>query len=195
MSPEDAAALKLWSALSLLGIVLVFVGVLMEGIELVVRIVAFFRRKRLSVIWVKLPELKVPNWAHVVDHIGWFILLIGLGLEWKGHVRIEEITDRESRRLNAELTKAVDSSRLATLHASKANERASLTESNNIVLRKELAELQSQVQWRDISATQASNLVARLKPIVAASPMLDWTVFDAPPTIHVGHKPREKTPR
>jgi hypothetical protein len=128
MSPEDAAALKLWSALSLLGIVLVFVGVLMEGIELVVRIVAFFRRKRLSVIWVKLPELKVPNWAHVVDHIGWFILLIGLGLEWKGHVRIEEITDRESRRLNAELTKAVDSSRLATLHASKANERCTSPE-------------------------------------------------------------------
>src|SRR5262245_35175153 len=128
MSAADASALSLWSWISLLGIALVFVGVLFEGAELVVRVMAFFKRKRLRLIWNILPETHVPRWAHLMDHVGWFILIVGLGLEWRGHVRIEEITDRENRRLSTELDKAVRDSGEANKLAAELNVKANQIE-------------------------------------------------------------------
>lgn len=98
----------------------------MEGPELFPWIRQWAFRKRLTKIWIKLPEPHVPRWCHVMGLFGWIILVIGLGLEWRGHITITNITKRENRRL----VKQLDST---TRQAAILNERAS---SNELVVAK-----------------------------------------------------------
>ena len=137
MSAADASSLSVWSALSLLGLILVILGVLFEGAEAFIWTISWFRRKRLSVIWITLPEPHIPRWAHRLDHVGWFILVVGLALETWGHIRVTDITSRENRRLTAKL----DST---TQIAGAAIEDAAITESNNLVLKMGIRESFSQ---------------------------------------------------
>ena len=103
MSAADASSLSLWSTLSLLGLILVISGVLLEGVEAFIWTLSWFRRKRFSIIYNIPPEPHIPKWAHRLDHVGWFILVIGLALETWGHIVVTDITGRENRRLTAQL--------------------------------------------------------------------------------------------
>jgi hypothetical protein len=170
MSAADAASLSLWSALSLLGLILVVLGVLMEGAEAFIWTLSWLSRKRLSIIWSELPEPHVPRWTHRLDHVGWFILVIGLALETWGHVRVTDITGRENRRLTAQLD-------LTMQLAAESNERSRQLEltnarlaADNLVLRSNVAVLEAAVQWRTITPEQATNLIHLLSPVANSLP-------------------------
>ena len=138
MSASDASSLSLWSWLSLLGLLLVIIGVIMEGAEAVVWTFSWFRRKRLSVIWSVIPEPHIPKWTHRLDHVGWFVLVVGLALETWGHIRVTDITGRENHRLNWQLN-------LTTMNASEANERAKKEELDAKQLEIKLNETKTQL--------------------------------------------------
>jgi hypothetical protein len=138
MSVADSSSLSLWSALSLLGFILVILGVLFEGAEAFIWTFSWFRRSRLSIIWSMLPEPRIPRWAHRLDHVGWFFLVIGLALETWGHIRVTDITGRENRRLTAQLDSTTKSA------ASNELQVAELT-SNILVLQTNVNETKTQL--------------------------------------------------
>jgi hypothetical protein len=149
MSAADASSLSLWSVLSLLGLVLVIIGVVFEGAEAFIWTISWFRRKRFSIIWNTLPEPHIPRWAHRLDHIGWFILVIGLALETWGHIVVTDITSRENRRLTAKLDSTTQIAGAAIASAST----------------NELAAKQLEIQLNE-TKTQLANAETRLNESV-----------------------------
>jgi hypothetical protein len=128
MSPADVSSLSFWSALSLVGFCCVLVGVIMEGAEIVAR-----RRSK--------PSSGADNGsglAHVIGDFGWLILVIGLALELWGHIKIEEITGRENRRLNEALSKATTLSGSANERAAQSDERSKKLENANLESQKQI---------------------------------------------------------
>jgi hypothetical protein len=180
MSEADSVLLNRWLFLSLLGIVFVWVGVFMEGAEIVARRIAKRKAKRAS-----RSEPKIPEWAHTVGDFGWIVLLVGLGLEWRGHIIITDITERENRRLSGELAIATNNSGQAIKEAARFNERASSNElaaakANERAESLELAraEIQRQAEPRQLTPAQEWRLASELakspsNSVVIASPPND----------------------
>jgi len=151
MSAADASSLNFWSWVSLVGIILVIVGVVLEGAEILAWLLSWLRRKRSEIVWRQPPEVHIPKWVHISDRIGWCILLVGLALEWMGHVDVEAITSRENRRVNSELGKAL-------VIAGAANERAARLELENLVLRSNVVAL-------ELNLIQVNSNVFRIEPL------------------------------
>ena len=78
---------------------------------------------------------------------GW-ILIIGLGMEYQGHKKETFILDADNAALYESGKSSEERAGNAIKLAAAANERAANTESNNLVLRSIVAELEARVQWR-----------------------------------------------
>lgn len=148
MSAADASSLSLWSFLSTVGFVLVIVGVALEGAEVVAMLKKWRWERQLKALRIRLPESGMPTWAHWIGNLGWFVLTVGLCLEFWGHIRVEDINDRESKRLSSELRqatrqagKANERAGRATQLASEANERAARFDADRVLIAKEAEEI------------------------------------------------------
>lgn len=131
-----------------------------------------WRLKRFRIISDNPRDLPMPKWAHWLEVFGWFVLVVGIGLELWGHVRVEEITTRENQRLNAELGKTVE-------HAAEAHLRAAKAEQLTEQLKKENAKLYARIQPRRITAEQKENLIAIMGTGPKSGPIdLDYPVSD-----------------
>jgi uncharacterized membrane protein len=114
MSSSDAFWLSIWEVLATIGFIIVIIGVVIEGVEHFAK----FAKKEHS------RKLRI-------EKLGWFLVVLGLAMEFLGDHAAKRISDREAARLNAE---AGDARRIA----GDANERAANTESNNLVLQAKL---------------------------------------------------------
>jgi hypothetical protein len=107
-------------------------------------------------------------------HPGTIIVTVGVAgevlIEWFGIPKDEKIAKLWKRMFAIMLIYGLileipDSAKSWQL-ASESSERAANTESNNLVLRSQVAELEAAVQWRTITPIQETNLVNLLSPFV-----------------------------
>jgi hypothetical protein len=125
----DSSSLKLWEFVSEFGFVMVIVGVVGEGFELIVK---WGDRRR-----GKATSKKDLEWLLPVETLFFVILTIGLAMEFLGSHNAMRISDAENGRLN--------------LLSNGAYERSANAESNNLVLRSNVLVLQAQLQRRRIT--------------------------------------------
>jgi hypothetical protein len=132
MSSSDALWLKIWTTFAAVGFVIVIIGVIIEGVE-------HFKKFKKQEHSRKLQ----------IEKLGWFMVVIGLAMEFLGDHAAKRISDRENARLNKEAGdarqdagSAIERAGLAEKKAGEANERAAMTESNNLVLRSNIVELE-----------------------------------------------------
>jgi hypothetical protein len=120
MSSSDALWLKIWGAFAAIGFIMVIIGVIIEGVE-------HFK--------------KFPRKEHArklqIEKIGWFIVVIGLAMEFLGDSAAKRISDREAARLNKEAGDARKDAGEAFKLGSIANERAATNELQVAELNKE----------------------------------------------------------
>ena len=169
MTSSDSVLLLFFSALAAFGAFVVTIGVILEGAEYGVKwgkkrkfrkwVGEIFEkeRRRKLVILVKWLEPKILP----VETLGFAILVFGLAIELLGSFSAERLQSKENATLES--------------IAAQANERTSsnelqvaILESNNLVLRSNVAVLEKAVEWRTITPTQEKILIALLKPIAQA---------------------------
>jgi hypothetical protein len=152
MTALDSSSLKFWESIGLWGFIFVWVGVAGEGVEIFIKL---FRRK--------LYERK----KFCLDVIGaafWVVLVVALAVEFLGNAKAMRIADSINSQLDAEAGQA-------RKDAGAAIERAAMVESNNLVLRSNVLELQ-------ITLEQITNAVAKLQPRRLTWDQMDWlTIF------------------
>jgi hypothetical protein len=148
MSPSDALWLKIWGLFAAIGFIMVIGGVVIEGVE-------HFK--------------KFPKKEHgrklQIEKIGWFIVVVGLAMEFLGDHAAKRISDREDARVNKEAADSRVTAGNAEREAGEANERAALTESNNLVLQSNVLALEIKLQPRTITEKQRKILIDSLKEI------------------------------
>lgn len=115
---------------------LVLIGVIGEGVEIVAKL--FFEH------WYKKHEKKFDK----IGAVFWIVVVIGLALEIPDAAKVE----RENANLNRE---AGDARKMA----GQANERASITESNNLVLRKQLDIVELEARDRIITEDKKKDFI------------------------------------
>jgi hypothetical protein len=103
MSAADSDSLAIWKSVSIWGMILVWLGVFIEGAEVYVLLRALWKRRRLRVIWAKLPDPPQHWKVDLVGAIGWAILVVGLVLEIDGHIHEQRLTEAENKRLTEQL--------------------------------------------------------------------------------------------
>jgi len=140
MTALDSSWLKFWEFVSEFGFIMVIVGVVGEGTELVVKWIE--RRKGKATAPTKV------RWLLPVETLSFAILVVGLGMEFLGSHNAMRIADAQNVRLNG--------------LASAANERAANTESNNLVLRSNVVALELKIQPRTITGIQQEKFIKLL---------------------------------
>src|SRR5438067_1363896 len=118
MTLLDTTSLKTWEFIADAGTWMVIIGVAGEGLELIVKVV---ERK-----W---PCGKCAQWSHkheflIQGALGsafWIMVVLGLGIEFRGNHNAKQIEDKENTRLNLEAG-------IARKEAGAANDRAATTE-------------------------------------------------------------------
>lgn len=102
MSSSDALWLNLWETIGTIGFVLVIIGVIIEGVE-------HFK--------------KFPKKEHArklqIEKLGWYVVVIGLAMEFWGDHAAKRISERESARLNKEAGDARKEAQQFRLRASQ----------------------------------------------------------------------------
>jgi hypothetical protein len=162
MTAFDSSWLKFWEFVSEFGFIMVIVGVVGEGIELVVE---WGERRKGKAI-----APKKPRWLLPVETFSFAILVIGLAMEFLGSHNAMRIADAENVRLNG--------------LASAANERAANTESNNLVLQAKVLQLENKLrtQVRQITPTDNDEFIAFLRNCQHKKPVkvfVEKTIFES----------------
>jgi hypothetical protein len=167
MTVSASSSLKILSGLYVLGFFMVWLGVVLEGAEILTRRKhGKKRRSNVSEPWNDPPtEQKTPSWAHKSGDFGWLILVAGLAIEEFAHHKITGIKDGEIAVLTGNLRETTKIAGEANERAALANERSERMESTNLVLRIHVAELEAKLQWRTIDHTQQTNFIALIKPL------------------------------
>jgi hypothetical protein len=124
MTFMDSSSLTFWEIISEVGFIMVIVGVVGEGIELVVE---WLERHK--------PEgtQKKPQWLLPVATLSFVILVVGLAMEFLGSHNAMRIADSQNARLNKEAADArkdagvaIESAAVVKKDAALANERAGI---------------------------------------------------------------------
>jgi hypothetical protein len=142
MTPSDEAWLGIWEFISSLGFLMVIIGCIIEGVEHF----AHFPRK-------------LTKWKHGIEKFGWYIICIGLSMEFVGEKRAKRIADRENTRLTAEAGEAHK-------YAAYAIERASASDLARVKVEKQIEEMR---RPRIITDEQKRKFIAFLKDAPKAS--------------------------
>jgi len=156
MSSSDALWLKIWGMFAAIGFVLVIIGVIIEGVE-------HFK---------KFPRKEQARKLQI-EKIGWFIVVVGLAMEFLGDNAAKRISDREAARLNKEAGdarvtagNAEKEAGQANAFAARFNERAAMLESTNaqlvatnLLLANEVLTLAQQMQETANTANETRNLL------------------------------------
>jgi hypothetical protein len=153
MSSSDALWLRIWGVFAAIGFIIVIIGVVIEGVE-------HFKQFQKKEHARKLQ----------IEKLGWFLVVVGLGMEFLGDNAAKRISDRESARLNKEAGDARKDAGAAVERAGIANERAALLESDNLVLRSNVAALELHVM-------ETSNKVDKIDPRNAIISYLTASVY------------------
>ena len=162
---SDSPSLKFWEVFATIGFALVLLGVVIEGVEHFVKFKKGEAKRR-----------------HLIEKIGWFILVGGLSMELLG----DQMAKRISRRQNAELEREAGDARKDAAEAMKQTEGL---RSNNLVLTIQLEEIRKgKVSLNRIISKEGSNFltsalrsIAPLNVEIARSLYLGnegWTLAD-----------------
>ena len=145
MSSSEALWLNIWEAFAAIGFIIVIIGVVIEGIE-------HFK--------------DFPKKEHArklrIEKIGWFLVVVGLAMEFLGDHAAKRIADRENARLNNQAGNARKDAAAAVSQAASANVLAAMIESNNLVLRSNVVVLELRSRRR-ISSEQTNAFINLLK--------------------------------
>ncbi len=173
MTTLDSSWLKFWEFVSEFGFIMVIVGVVGEGTELVVEWVE--RRKG------KATAPKKPGWLLPVETFSFAILVVGLAMEFLGSHNAMRIADAENAKLNLEAKQAgknaaasYENAAVAKREAGEANDRAANTESNNLVLQAKVLELEANAKDRIITPAQKEIFIHFLKDAPTGVVRLGW---------------------
>jgi len=142
MSSSDALWLMIWGTFAAIGFILVIVGVIIEGVE---HFKTFPRKEQARKLQI--------------EKIGWFIVVVGLAMEFLGDNAAKRISDRESARLNKEAgdaRKDASDSKLASDGMEITNAQLVAT---NLLLANELLTLAQQMQETANTANETRNLL------------------------------------
>jgi hypothetical protein len=124
MSSSDALWLKIWGVVASIGFLIVIIGVVIEGVE-------HFR---------KFPK-KEHGQQKRIEKFGWFLVVVGLAMEFLGDQAAKRISDREAARLNNEAGDARKDAGEAIKQAGMANELAAKFNADRVLVEKEAAEI------------------------------------------------------
>jgi hypothetical protein len=184
MTFMDSSSLTFWEIISEVGFILVIVGVVGEGAELVVE-------------WIKRHEpegtRKKRKWLLPVETLSFVILVVGLALEFLGSHEAMRIADAQNASLNKEAADArkdagvaIESAAvvkkdaaianeragIANKLAGQANERAAIIEATNTALSLQVEALRSNNFELEVKALgfqqqlmQTSNRVVKIEPL------------------------------
>jgi uncharacterized membrane protein len=109
MSFSDTLWLKIWSTTAVIGFLIVIIGVVIEGVE---HFKKFSKKDRVR-------KLKI-------EKFGWFLVVIGLAMEFLGDHAAKRISNRETARLNRDAGEARKEAGNAIKQAGEANKQAAL---------------------------------------------------------------------
>ena len=159
MSDSDSFWLKVWEWVSTISVVVVIVGIIGEGAELLLKFANKKKYKRLQRGWgiqfrwhlAGLMKFVRPRLLEV-ETFAFALVVLGLVGEFWGSQKEKQILDRNNAQLN-----------LAAKQLGKSN--AQLV-ADNLVLRSNVVELEAKLQWRTINPTQEVNLVEHLSSLV-----------------------------
>lgn len=162
MTPSESLALKIWSVVYLVGFASVWLGVVLEGFEIIER----RWRARRSTLQAPTEPWFVPSaehspskWVHLAGDWGWLILVIGLGLEELAHHKIDGIKSDEILRLTRKLESTTQLAGDAIERAGLANERSAFLSRSNLLLQETILLLQKEMAPRRITIEQATNFM------------------------------------
>ena len=143
---------------------MVIIGVALEFVDLGVR-----WSKRHKVVSILAEE---SCWVLWVESFALFLVCLGLGVELWGSHKATFFARQKTNQLTIEAKGAFDKAASAEDEAGKSivfaarigTTNAQLV-ADNLVLRSNVVVLESAVQWRTITATQESNMIAFIKPL------------------------------
>src|SRR6266446_1909351 len=147
MSFLDSSSLSFWESVSEFGFVMVIVGVVGEGAELVVK----WRKRRRE---ESILEKESP-WMLPIETAFFALLVLGLAVEFIGSHKAMRIAREESNRLAviaANANKLAEETHLMSVRL----------EATNLVLRSNVAALEASVHWRSIPEEKRREFTAML---------------------------------
>ncbi|HEX3856257.1 MAG TPA: hypothetical protein VHY30_03040 [Verrucomicrobiae bacterium] len=160
MSSSDAFWLIFWEAFAAIGFIIVIIGVIIEGVE-------HFK---------KFPRKENARKLQI-EKIGWFLVVVGLAMEFLGDHAAKRISDREDARLNKEAGDArkdagiaIEQSKKFDLARAEVEKELEQSRSNNFQLKIELAEASANADSAKQFAGDAKTASQQAQDIEAKMP-------------------------
>lgn len=148
MTSLDSSSLSFWEIVAKIGFVVVIVGVVIEGAEILVKLTRSGGFKKWIPYSIQPKLVKISKFIDEkmlwFESIGFSILVIGLSVEFLGDFVAMRIADYENARLNKKASDAEERSNKALKDAAFANERSGMLELTNAILRASVATLEKE---------------------------------------------------
>lgn len=160
MSAIDASSLNFWETVADVGTWFVIIGVAGEGLEILLKLRRHKSKNEKFLTWYAKHDFAIE----IIGGICWLMVVVGLGIEFEGNHKSQQIVKNENTRITKEAGKAIglagdanERAANALKQAGESNERASKFDADRALIAKQAEEI------------RATNLVlqAKLAEVVA----------------------------